>query len=105
MDAPYANVTSNAPSERDAAHRAVNSAIRRGQLVRPDLCEGCGTKCGKRIDAHHDDYSQPLTIRWLGSTCHRRHHAKGNVRAGKGHEQRVRDLERAGALRATAVAA
>jgi transposase-like protein len=27
------------------------------------------------MDAHHDDYSKPLRVRWLCRKCHRRYHA------------------------------
>jgi hypothetical protein len=51
---------------KDAAHAAVTRAIRSGRLVRKP-CEACGCET---VDAHHDDYSQPLAVRWL---C-RKHH-------------------------------
>jgi hypothetical protein len=60
------------PSQRNA-YRVVEEAIRAGVLVRPDVCHGCG--CGNdehRIEAHHHDYSKPLTVLWLCTPCHRR---------------------------------
>jgi hypothetical protein len=48
------------------AHFAVNNAIRDGKLKRQP-CE----KCGGNAQAHHDDYSKPLDVRWLCT----RHHA------------------------------
>lgn len=54
------------------AQQAVYRAIKRGQLVRLP-CEACGDT--KKTDAHHDDYSKPLDIRWLCRSCHLRHHA------------------------------
>lgn len=50
------------------AHGIVATAIRRGQLIRPDECEECG-KVG-RITAAHFDYSAPLNVRWLCRRCH-----------------------------------
>lgn len=47
-------------------HDAVNNAVRHGRLVRGP-CEVCGEK---KVDAHHDDYTKPLDVRWL---C-RKHH-------------------------------
>ena len=47
-------------------HLLVYLAIKSGKLTRQP-CEICGKL---PADAHHDDYSEPLTIRWL---C-RRHH-------------------------------
>src|SRR5271154_4318227 len=48
------------------AHLAVHNAINRGELLRLP-CEICGKE---KVDAHHDDYSKPLSVRWL---C-RKHH-------------------------------
>ena len=49
------------------AHTATGNAIRDGRLLRKP-CEVCGSK---KVDAHHDDYSKALDVRWL---C-RKHHA------------------------------
>jgi hypothetical protein len=54
------------------AHRAVAAAIRRGDLKR-GKCEQCGSL---RCDAHHDDYTRPLVVRWLCRRCHQRLHAQ-----------------------------
>lgn len=54
--------------EKVRAHQIVSSAIRNGLLVRPAFCESCLQ--AKRIDAHHEDYSQPLVVRWLCRKCH-----------------------------------
>lgn len=59
--------------DRDAAHRAVASAIRNGRLVRPDRCPGCGL--AKPVHAHHEDYRAPLRVTWLCARCHQHHHA------------------------------
>ncbi|MGB3831207.1 MAG: hypothetical protein WA975_05005 [Mesorhizobium sp.] len=58
------------------AHLAVEAALRRGDLAKGP-CEVCGTTEG-RIDAHHDDYSEPLAVRWLCRLHHNRLHAGGN---------------------------
>lgn len=55
--------------ERKAAVVAVGNAIRDGKLIRQP-CE----KCGERAQAHHDDYSKPLEVRWLCPSHHREHH-------------------------------
>lgn len=61
-----------APSEeKRVARLAVTHAIEAGRLERKP-CE----VCGKVAEAHHDDYSKPLEIRWL---C-RRHHARVHQR-------------------------
>lgn len=59
--------------EKARAHRAVSNAIRDGKLVRED-CEICGSEA----EAHHEDYSQPLDVRWM---CFRHHReiAHGHV--------------------------
>lgn len=54
--------------ERVAAHRAVEKALRRGELARPDACAECGKAC--KPDAAHTDYDRPLDVRWLCRRCH-----------------------------------
>ncbi len=56
---------------KKAAHCAVAQALKRGDLVKSP-CEQCGDP---RVEAHHDDYSRPLDVRWLCPLCHRRWHA------------------------------
>lgn len=51
-----------------AANVAVGNAIRDGRLVKKP-CEICGTT--ERVEAHHDDYSRPLDVRWLCFFHHR----------------------------------
>ncbi len=58
-------------SVKAAARRAVNHAVARGTLT-PGLCE----VCGKNAEAHHDDYSAPLEVRWLCRPHHAQLHRK-----------------------------
>lgn len=52
-----------------AAHIAVGNALRNGHLIRQP-CEVCGSGA----QAHHDDYSKPLDVRWLCTTHHAEWH-------------------------------
>jgi hypothetical protein len=57
--------------EQRAAHVAVGNALSRGDLVKGP-CEVCGTT--EKVQAHHDDYSEPLQVRWLCVMDHKRLH-------------------------------
>jgi hypothetical protein len=57
-----------------AAHSAVNNAVRDGLLTNPGNCVECASEFA--VEAHHDDYDLPLTVRWLCSECHKRWHAE-----------------------------
>lgn len=57
---------------KHAARMQTRNAIRRGDLVRKP-CEVCGHEPAQ---AHHDDYSKPLDIRWLCPVHHHEHHSK-----------------------------
>jgi hypothetical protein len=61
----------NTHREARRAHALVSKALREGTLKRGQ-CEQCGSF---RVEAHHDDYSQPLIVRWLCRGDHQRHHA------------------------------
>lgn len=62
-----------------AAHVAVQRALKSGVLIKCG-CEVCGINeaDGARIDAHHDDYREPLKVRWLCRSHHNRLHAGGD---------------------------
>jgi hypothetical protein len=64
-----------------AAHILVGNYVRDGKLIKSELCEDCGGK--DSIHGHHDDYSRPLDVRWLCSSCHRKWH-KENGEAKNG---------------------
>jgi hypothetical protein len=50
----------------------VQRARKRGTLVKSN-CEVCGSE---KSEAHHDDYSQPLVVRWLCRRHHKIHHSQ-----------------------------
>ena len=65
-----------AAPRRDRARDAVRRALLRGDLTRSDVCDRCGAT-GRRIEASHDDYDQPLVVEWLCVRCHRAKDAGG----------------------------
>lgn len=54
------------------AHNAVNNALRDGRLERKP-CERCGSL---RVHGHHDDYNEPLNVKWLCPRHHKERHAE-----------------------------
>jgi hypothetical protein len=56
--------------ERRAAQCAVSNAVRDKRLFKQP-CEVCGSA---KVEAHHDDYSKPLEVRWLCKEHHMAHH-------------------------------
>lgn len=57
--------------DRFRARDKVHQAIAKGLLKR----EGCEI-CGATAEAHHDDYSKPLDVRWLCRAHHAEHHRR-----------------------------
>ncbi len=58
---------------RYKAHTMANNAIRDGRAIRgPCEVEGCERKA----EAHHEDYSKPLEVRWLCRKHHREEHGQ-----------------------------
>jgi hypothetical protein len=54
------------------AHRAVQTAVRNGTLVKQP-CEVCGVLPS---EGHHDDYTRPLDVRWLCTAHHAARHVE-----------------------------
>ena len=61
--------------QKYAAQLAITHALRKGTIA-PLPCEQCGNP---RTEAHHDDYSKPLEVRWL---CKHHHLLAHNGRFG-----------------------
>jgi hypothetical protein len=59
--------------DRARAEWLTRDAIKRGELKRQP-CEICSWP--KNTQAHHDDYSKPLEVRWLCQKHHRWMHSK-----------------------------
>lgn len=63
-------VMPGSPKEKFEARSIVKWAIEQGLKVMP--CEICQST--ENVEAHHDDYSKPLDIRWLCQRHHREVH-------------------------------
>jgi hypothetical protein len=57
-------------NQKRIAHHAVNNAVRNGRLTKAP-CELCHAE---KSEAHHEDYSRPLDVNWLCTTCHNERH-------------------------------
>lgn len=58
--------------EKKRAHYKVRYALRIGKLKRPAHCSRC--RKAVKVQAHHEDYNQPLQVKWLCASCHRLNH-------------------------------
>jgi hypothetical protein len=59
------------------ARRDVAKALKEGRIKRPDCCDLCTLEHSK-LEAHHVDYGNPLSIYWLCRTCHGVVHKKNH---------------------------
>ncbi len=59
---------------KNLARSTTNNAIASGILFRKP-CEVCGINMN--VEAHHDDYTQPLNVKWLCIKHHKELHRKG----------------------------
>lgn len=71
------------------AANAVQTALRRGVLTRPDACSRCGAVmrgAGAQglVQAHHADYAKPLDVVWLCPRCHCEEHRRLNAATDDG---------------------
>lgn len=57
---------------KDQTRRKTVAAVRKGHAkAKTAVCEGCGYG-NKPLQLHHDDYRNPLDIRYLCDMCHNR---------------------------------
>jgi len=66
------------PTEKaNKAHKALETAVRRGQIIKPPACEECRKPFDKRRISghHHKGYDFPLVVQFLCHLCHARSHA------------------------------
>ncbi len=71
----------------DRSQNLAERAFEKGILI-PEPCEICGEfgqmKDGRRkVQAHHDDYSKPLEVRWLCQKHHHEWHKANKAKNGK----------------------
>jgi len=59
--------------EKKRAQTALGNAVRDGKVQRQP-CEVCGST---KVHGHHDDYGQPLNVRWLCPLHHKAAHKSG----------------------------
>ena len=69
---PYNGFT---PEQRLAAFEITKAAWRSGEATPPRACEDCGQTEG-RIEAHDEDYDQPLRYYEVCYTCHMMIHCR-----------------------------
>jgi hypothetical protein len=73
----YANATTGRLTVRKSTREARSAQsllryhVQAGHIIRPSVCEECGANSCK-IEAAHYDYAEPLRVRWLCCSCHRR---------------------------------
>lgn len=70
------NYLSPLVKQRHYAYSKLKYAISRGDIIKPDICEVNNKECGGRIEAHHDDYNEPLKVKWLCNNHHKKLHKK-----------------------------
>lgn len=54
---------------KKTAQQLAQSAQDKGILIKPEKCEVC-LKETERLEKHHSDYSKPLSVQWLCTSCH-----------------------------------
>ncbi|HAS1882515.1 hypothetical protein M2O51_10515 [Enterobacter hormaechei] len=54
------------------ARRLLRTEVDKGLILRPTTCESCHSVGA--VHAHHDDYSKPLSVRWMCPQCHKDWH-------------------------------
>ena len=65
----------------ESAHKTVERAVKSGKIAKPNKCQCCGNS--SKLEAHHNDYSEKLSIIWLCPACHKQYHLGKTKQADK----------------------
>jgi hypothetical protein len=65
---------------KKAAERAISRGVRSGTVKKLFNCQVCGSP--RKVEAHHEDYSQPYSVMWL---CKKHHWQADVARRGREH--------------------
>lgn len=57
--------------EKHSARYKLQYAIRKGYITKPTVCSRNPDHAGRKVEAHHPDYSKPLEVIWVCRQCHR----------------------------------
>lgn len=63
--------------KQKAANAYLQIQVREGYIVKPKSCTKCLKECV--TEAHHEDYSKPLVVKWYCHRCHMKQHRKFNL--------------------------
>ena len=66
--------------------------VRAGNIARPTMCEECGAE-NRQIEGAHFNYDEPLRVRWLCISCHRKWDKRVPKQATYVVETTARELE------------
>ncbi len=69
----YKKIQKERYPEKIKAREIVQRAIKSGKLIQPHRCSNCKWR-DLFLEAHHEDYNQPLKVVWLCKDCHRERH-------------------------------
>lgn len=64
-------IVRRATTKARSAQSLLRYHVQSGNIVRPDTCEECGVS-DRHIEGAHYDYDEPLRVRWLCVSCHRK---------------------------------
>lgn len=53
---------------KELCRNRLRNAVKASEIEKPKECEDCGEK--SVLHGHHADYTKPLNVTWLCSTCH-----------------------------------